>query len=97
MTAAALLSVLALVPARHRMRWVQRRQSLSTRRPPPTTADLNTHWVEEGGGREAPPTACDQYLKLAGFKDAVYETRLFYREVAWSKANKTNIWWPLSP
>ena len=37
----------------------------------------NAHRMEEG--EEKPPTTCDSYLKLAGFKDAVYETRSFYQ------------------
>lgn len=37
----------------------------------------NAHKMEEG--EEKPPTTCDSYLRLAGFKDAVYETRSFYQ------------------
>lgn len=50
----------------------------------------NAHQMEEG--EEKPPTTCESYLKLAGFKDAVYETRSFYQEVAWSEnANKPDV------
>ncbi|KAL7536610.1 hypothetical protein ACHAXR_007280 [Thalassiosira sp. AJA248-18] len=50
----------------------------------------NAHKLEEG--EEKPPTTCDTYLKLAGFKDAVYETRSFFQEVAWSEnANKPDV------
>ena len=37
----------------------------------------NAHKLEEG--EEKPPTTCDSYLRLSGFKDAVYETRSFYQ------------------
>lgn len=54
------------------------------------TGNPNAHKVEEG--EEKPPTTCDSYLKLAGFKDAVYETRSYYQEVAWSEnANKPDV------
>ena len=50
----------------------------------------HAHQVEEG--EEKPPTTCDSYLKLAGFKDAVYESKSFYQEVAWSEnANKPDV------
>ena len=50
----------------------------------------NAHRVEDG--EEKPPTTCDSYLKLVGFKDATYETRSFYQEVAWSEnANKPDV------
>lgn len=50
----------------------------------------HAHRMEEG--EEKPPTTCDSYLKLAGFKDAVYETRSFFQEVAWSEnANKPDV------
>ncbi|KAL9190635.1 hypothetical protein ACHAXT_000341 [Thalassiosira profunda] len=50
----------------------------------------HAHKMEEG--EEKPPTTCETYLKLAGFKDAVYETRSFYQEVAWSEnANKPDV------
>mmetsp|Transcript_7369 Transcript_7369/g.12481 ORF Transcript_7369/g.12481 Transcript_7369/m.12481 type:complete len:975 (-) Transcript_7369:1461-4385(-) len=50
----------------------------------------NAHKLEEG--EEKPPTTCDSYLKLEGFKDAVYETRSFYQEVAWSEnPNKPDV------
>jgi spermidine synthase len=50
----------------------------------------NAHRLEEG--EEKPPTTCESYLKLVGFKDAVYETRSFYQEVAWSEnANKPDV------
>lgn len=50
----------------------------------------NAHQMEDD--EEKPPTTCDAYLKLAGFKDAVYETRSFYQEVAWSEnANKPDV------
>ena len=50
----------------------------------------HAHKMEEG--EEKPPTTCETYLKLAGFKDAVYETRSYYQEVAWSEnANKPDV------
>lgn len=50
----------------------------------------NAHRMEEG--EDKPPTTCDSYLRLSGFKDAVYETRSFYQEVAWSEnANKPDV------
>lgn len=50
----------------------------------------NAHTMEEG--EDKPPTTCESYLKLAGFKDAVYETRSYYQEVAWSEnANKPDV------
>lgn len=50
----------------------------------------HAHRMEEG--EEKPPTTCETYLKLTGFKDAVYETRSFYQEVAWSEnANKPDV------
>jgi len=55
-----------------------------------SSGNPHAHQVEEG--EEKPPTTCDSYLKLAGFKDAVYETRSFYQEVAWSEnANKPDV------
>jgi spermidine synthase/S-adenosylmethionine/arginine decarboxylase-like enzyme len=54
------------------------------------SSNPNAHKMEEG--EEKPPTTCETYLKLTGFKDAVYETRSFYQEVAWSEnANKPDI------
>ncbi|KAL7547358.1 hypothetical protein ACHAWF_010679 [Thalassiosira exigua] len=50
----------------------------------------NAHQIDPG--EDKPPTTCDTYLKLAGFKDATYETRSFYQEVAWSEnANKPDV------
>lgn len=50
----------------------------------------NAHKMEEG--EEKPPTTCDSYLKLSGFKDAVAESRSFYQEVAWSEnPNKPDV------
>jgi len=57
---------------------------------PGSGGNPHAHHVEEG--EEKPPTTCASYLKLAGFKDAVYETRSFYQEVAWSEnANKPDV------
>ncbi len=54
------------------------------------SSNPNAHRLEEG--EEKPPTTCESYLKLPGFKDAVYETRSFYQEVAWSEnANKPDV------
>ena len=41
-------------------------------------------------GRRTPPhlTTCDQCVKLAGLRDAMYKTRSFYQKVAWSKNAK---------
>jgi len=56
----------------------------------PGRGNPNAHRLEEG--EEKPPTTCESYLKLVGFKDAVYETRSFYQEVAWSEnANKPDV------
>ncbi|KAL3786835.1 hypothetical protein ACHAW5_003136 [Stephanodiscus triporus] len=56
----------------------------------PRTGNPNAHRMEDG--EEKPPTTCESYLKLTGFKDAVYETRSFYQEVAWSEnANKPDV------
>ncbi|KAL3794295.1 hypothetical protein HJC23_012420 [Cyclotella cryptica] len=56
----------------------------------PRSTNPNAHKMEEG--EEKPPTTCESYLKLSGFKDAVYETRSFYQEVAWSEnANKPDV------
>ena len=56
----------------------------------PRSGNPNAHRLEEG--EEKPPTTCESYLKLVGFKDAVYETRSFYQEVAWSEnANKPDV------
>ncbi|KAL7472718.1 hypothetical protein ACHAXS_013094 [Conticribra weissflogii] len=50
----------------------------------------HAHKMEEG--EEKPPTTCESYLKLTGFKDAVYETKSFYQEVAWSEnVNKPDV------
>ncbi|KAL7504883.1 hypothetical protein ACHAXN_004458 [Cyclotella atomus] len=57
---------------------------------PRRSSNPNAHKMEEG--EEKPPTTCESYLKLTGFKDAVYETRSFYQEVAWSEnANKPDV------
>mmetsp|Transcript_19521 Transcript_19521/g.35395 ORF Transcript_19521/g.35395 Transcript_19521/m.35395 type:complete len:986 (-) Transcript_19521:61-3018(-) len=49
----------------------------------------NAHREE---GEDKPPTTCESYLKLAGFRDAVYETKSFYQEVAWTEnANKPDV------
>ena len=57
---------------------------------PRSSGNPNAHKMEEG--EEKPPTTCDSYLKLTGFKDAVYETRSFYQEVAWSEnPNKPDV------
>ena len=50
---------------------------------PVRSGNPNAHRMEDG--EEKPPTTCESYLKLTGFKDAVYETRSFYQEVAWSE------------
>lgn len=50
----------------------------------------HAHKMEEG--EEKPPTTCESYLKLTGFKDAVYETKSYYQDVAWSEnANKPDV------
>jgi len=50
----------------------------------------NAHKLEEG--EEKPPTTCEHYLKLEGFNDAVYESKSFYQEVAWSEnPNKPDV------
>ncbi len=55
-----------------------------------SSGNPNAHKMEEG--EEKPPTTCDSYLKLEGFKDAVYESRSFYQEVAWSEnPNKPDV------
>ena len=55
-----------------------------------SSTNPNAHRMEEG--EEKPPTTCETYLKLDGFKDAVYETKSFYQEVAWSEnANKPDV------
>lgn len=58
----------------------------------PTRRSGNPHAHRMEEGEEKPPTTCETYLKLTGFKDAVYETRSFYQEVAWSEnANKPDV------
>ena len=59
---------------------------------PTSTRSGNPHAHRMEEGEEKPPTTCETYLKLTGFKDAVYETRSFYQEVAWSEnANKPDV------
>lgn len=55
-----------------------------------SSTNPHAHKMEEG--EEKPPTTCESYLKLTGFKDAVYETKSFYQEVAWSEnVNKPDV------
>ena len=57
---------------------------------PRVSGNPNAHKLDDD--EEKPPTTCESYLKLTGFKDAVYETRSFYQEVAWSEnANKPDV------
>lgn len=65
-------------------------ESSSDDAPVTTSGNPNAHKLEEG--EEKPPTTCDSYLKLTGFKDAVYESKSFYQEVAWSEnPNKPDV------
>ncbi|KAL7435927.1 hypothetical protein ACHAXM_006913 [Skeletonema potamos] len=57
---------------------------------PPSSGNPNAHKLEDG--EEKPPTTCDSYLKLTGFKDAVYESKSFYQEISWSEnPNKPDV------
>jgi len=54
------------------------------------TGNPNAHQLEDGETK--PPTTCDTYLKLTGYKDPTYETKSFFQEVAWTEnANKPDV------
>ncbi|KAL7453284.1 hypothetical protein ACHAWC_007404 [Mediolabrus comicus] len=48
-----------------------------------TRSGGNPNAHSEGGGSKR--TTCKEYINLDGFTDAVYETKSFYQEVAWSE------------